>query len=220
MDRKMWECEVEKQPDRARVWWKRHFAVVKALGWTERRALRPYLGVLIQEDQKEIDIADIGCGAYSIIGDIWPETKVNLYASDLLAEKYSSILEELGIAPVTPVEVQDMENLTYPDNRFDIVHCSNALDHCFDPKKAIKEMVRVCKPGGYVYFHHFINVGEKERYHGLHQWNIHHTKDGDCLFWEKIRGDDFLLSNIVSGFMNKVAIDCGRRYLDSILRKS
>lgn len=47
-----------------------------------------------------------------------------------------------------PVEVQDMENLTYPDESFDVVVCINALDHTHDLRKALSELMRV---GDYVY---------------------------------------------------------------------
>lgn len=42
-------------------------------------------------------------------------------------------------------EYQDMEDLDYPDNTFDLVVCINALDHTEDAKLAIKEMIRVSK---------------------------------------------------------------------------
>jgi ubiquinone/menaquinone biosynthesis C-methylase UbiE len=53
--------------------------------------------------------------------------------------------------PLFPIEVQNMEKLTYPDNFFDIVHCVNALDHTGHAEDAVKELIRVCKPGGWVY---------------------------------------------------------------------
>lgn len=48
-------------------------------------------------------------------------------------------------------EVQDMEKMTYPSWCFDIVYCTNALDHTPDALAAVKEMMRVCRPGGWVY---------------------------------------------------------------------
>ncbi len=43
------------------------------------------------------------------------------------------------------VELQDMENLTYPNNSFDLVICVNALDHTKHPVMAVNEMIRVSK---------------------------------------------------------------------------
>ncbi len=48
------------------------------------------------------------------------------------------------------VEFQDMENLTYPDNSFDLVVCINALDHTSNAEKAVQEMMRVSKHWVYI----------------------------------------------------------------------
>lgn len=48
------------------------------------------------------------------------------------------------------VEVQDMENINYPDNTFDLVVCVNALDHTEDAEKALKELIRVARTWVYV----------------------------------------------------------------------
>jgi SAM-dependent methyltransferase len=61
-----------------------------------------------------------------------------------------------------------MEKLTYEDNFFDIVHCLNALDHTRDALTAVKEMIRVCKPGGYVYID--CHLDQLDTGH-LHYWN-------------------------------------------------
>ncbi len=42
------------------------------------------------------------------------------------------------------------ENLPYPDANFDLVYSAFAIEHCADPEKFIKEMVRVCRPGGHI----------------------------------------------------------------------
>jgi hypothetical protein len=57
---------------------------------------------------------------------------------------------------------------------FDIVHCVNALDHTNNPQKAIEEMKRICKPGGWIYLRHAPN--QKDKYGGIHKWNA--TVDG------------------------------------------
>lgn len=42
-------------------------------------------------------------------------------------------------------EKQHMENLTYPDNSFDVVACINALDHTRDARQALDELLRVAQ---------------------------------------------------------------------------
>lgn len=50
------------------------------------------------------------------------------------------------------IQCQDLENLTYPDNTFDLVITSDILEHVRHPWEAIREIYRVLKPGGYHIF--------------------------------------------------------------------
>jgi len=162
--------------------------------------LRHYFGELIG-DKKEVDILDLGSGVLSTIGYVWEGVKVNLTLADVLADEYMKLLKEMDIKPIVPVEKQDMSDLSYPSNTFDIVHCRNALDHTYDPFGAIKEMVRVCKPGGWIYLAHFVHEGKRLGYRGFHQWNIDGEGE-DCLFWNK--ENRFLLSECEPGFKTEV----------------
>ncbi|MCK9599495.1 MAG: class I SAM-dependent methyltransferase [Sphaerochaeta sp.] len=182
--------------------------------------LPPYFGPLIG-DKKEVFIADLGAGMFSTTGSTWPGVKVNLYPSDEMADEYHEILKDHNIKPLIPVEKQNMERLTYPDQMFDIVHCVNALDHVSGPFQAIKEMHRVCKKGGYIYLRHHFNTGRLQRYMGEHQWNITMTIDRNCVFWGKEGG--FLLSDVVGWFKTeaKKEADWERRdMIVSVYRKT
>ena len=44
-------------------------------------------------------------------------------------------------------------NLKFKKNTFDIVFCNGVLHHTSDFKKGIKELYRICKPGGYIYLY-------------------------------------------------------------------
>lgn len=50
------------------------------------------------------------------------------------------------------VSKQDMVNLTYANNSFDVILCSDVLEHIQDDKKAMSELYRVMKPGGWGIF--------------------------------------------------------------------
>lgn len=83
----------------------------------------------------------------------------------------------------------DVQDLPYEDSSFDFVMAAHVLEHLVDPHRAIKEMVRVLKPGGVLlgcltrrsslgmYIHlkwrtHRVNAGEAEGWfarHGLEQ---------------------------------------------------
>ena len=112
---------------------------------------------------------DVGSGAVNVLGSTYKGKTYNIKYTDGLAKEYQKLTD-------TPVEYADMCNLRFKDNSFDIVHCSNALDHCENPVRAIDEMKRVCKK--FVFLRHFINVGKIEQYKGMHQWDIDEFKGG------------------------------------------
>ena len=43
---------------------------------------------------------------------------------------------------------EDIENLTFSDNSFDLFVSQDVMEHILDPEKAFKEIARVLKPGG------------------------------------------------------------------------
>ena len=155
-------------------------------------------------DKKEIKIANLGAGAINLIGNRRRDVKVTVVASDILGNEYKEIWKEMDIKSPVPIEEQDIARLTYKDSEFDIVYCTNALDHCLDPYKALEEMVRVCKFRGWIYLQHHAHEGRRLGYHGMHQWNLDITTSGDCEFWNRERKGTFLLSSIYSGFKNTV----------------
>lgn len=172
----------------------------KAAAFNKKLHLPKYFKDLIG-NKKEVNIAEIGSGMFCTIGSVWDGVKINMYASDILADDYNEILKKHKVKPLIPVKKENMEDLSYPDNFFDIVHCVNALDHTVDAIKALKEMYRVTKPGGYVYLRHFPNVAESEGYYGMHTWNIDLTKNKDCIIWNK--ENKFLLSDFFENISNK-----------------
>lgn len=130
--------------------------------------LSPLVDYLIPliEEKREVKILDVGSGAYSIIGHYLDEIKVDITHCD--NQDFSGFWKKYEATPLIPIEYQDMEKLTYPDESFDIVHSANALDHTRDALAAVKELIRVCKTGGWVYIDcHLdqLNTGHK------HYWN-------------------------------------------------
>jgi len=45
--------------------------------------------------------------------------------------------------------ILDIENITYPDNEFDVIICNHVLEHVDNDKIAMAELYRVLKPGGW-----------------------------------------------------------------------
>lgn len=68
------------------------------------------------------------------------------YGIDPLADKYKKVYSyPEGI----DIRKGFGEQIPFPDEYFDIVFCSSALDHVTDPQKTIGETYRVLKPDGY-----------------------------------------------------------------------
>lgn len=122
-----------------------------------------------QEDHP-IMILDVGSGALPWIKGILG-TKGVIIACDPLSDEYQKIFDYDAHGEDAPVKAF-AESIPFPDNTFDIVHCSNALDHTQNPYKAILEMERVCRPGGMILIQGFENEAIHEDWKGLHQWNI------------------------------------------------
>lgn len=152
-------------------------------------------------NKKSVHIADLGAAMIATTGNLWDGADIHVHASDLLADEYAEIWKDKGESQMIPVEKQDMEKLTYRDNMFDIVHCVNALDHTSDPRAALREMIRVCRPGGWIYLRHIQNEADRQSYKGMHQWNIE-KKGDDCQFWNK--SDRFLLSEVDVRFVTEM----------------
>lgn len=151
--------------ERSTYYYKLKFEKKKAQ-FNKHLPLLPYFKDLIG-DKQEVLIAELGAGPVNTIGNYWPGVQVKITASDIMWPVYKEWWDE---EPLVPIELQDMEHLTYPDNSFDIVHCVNALDHTMNPHKAVEEMKMICKPGGVIYLRHASS--QKKLFGGHHYHNI------------------------------------------------
>jgi len=122
-----------------------------------------------------IKILDVGAGPVTMLGKKWNGKEIEITSVDPLAEKYNELLNKNNINPPVRTQVGFAERLTgqFEENSFDIVHAINSLDHCFNPLRAMEQMLTVVKKGSYVVLYHSINEGKKHNYSGLHQWNFY-----------------------------------------------
>lgn len=64
-------------------------------------------------------------------------------------EEWCKYIEEKGRGKIIAGEA-DIQHLHYPDNTFDKIVSVSVMEHIIDDKSAIKEMMRVLKPGGLI----------------------------------------------------------------------
>jgi O-methyltransferase / aklanonic acid methyltransferase len=112
----------------------------------------------VTRGMKTLDIAT-GTGAVlsrlaSRVGPEGRATGIDM-SSSILAE--ARRIMEVGGHTNFDLQKMDAEQLEFPDRSFDIVTCAFALFMFPDMKLALREMYRVCKPGGKIAITYFNN---------------------------------------------------------------
>lgn len=96
---------------------------------------------------------DVGCGTgnRSMLAakNFGVAEFVGLDGSDASLETAVRVAKEEDFDRFTPVKGNLLE-MPFPDNSFDVVVSWGVLHHTDDPLRGFSEMVRVCRPGGYV----------------------------------------------------------------------
>ncbi|OBF20585.1 methyltransferase type 11 [Mycobacterium kubicae] len=100
-----------------------------------------------------LSLLDIGCGPGTITVDLAARIAPGVVtaveqADDALALARAEAARQ-GVSNISFV-TSDVHSLDFPDDTFDIVHAHQVLQHVADPVQALREMKRVCVPGGVV----------------------------------------------------------------------
>jgi 2-polyprenyl-3-methyl-5-hydroxy-6-metoxy-1,4-benzoquinol methylase len=110
-------------------------------------------GYLLPHLRPGLSVLDVGCGPGTITVDLAARvapgrvTAIEMTEDALgLARTEAQTRGQSNIDFVT----SDVHALDLPDDTFDIVHAHQVLQHVADPVQALREMRRVCKPGGIV----------------------------------------------------------------------
>ena len=89
----------------------------------------------------------------------------------------------------TAMDKQDITQLTYEDNRFDVIICNHVLEHIPDDKLAMSELFRVLKPGGYAILQTPMKKGKT-----IEDITLNDPKEQERLFGQndhvRVYGDD------------------------------
>jgi SAM-dependent methyltransferase len=147
-----------------------------------------------------VRVLDVGSGPISVLGDVparWPNA--TLISLDPLASVYNRLLDGAGLDRVPRVtfglsEFPD----SFVDGPVDVIHCRNALDHAFDPVRAIIQLLGMLRPGGRMVLRHFENEGAHGGYGGLHNWNFTRSDEGHFIVWCRDYGVD--VSDLVAPY--------------------
>ncbi|MGY1702105.1 methyltransferase domain-containing protein [Geodermatophilus sp. SYSU D00766] len=107
-------------------------------------------GYLLPHLRPGLELLDVGCGPGTITVDlarrVAPGRVLGIDVSaDPLGEA-RDLAEREGVA--VTFAVGDVYALDLPDDAVDVVHAHQVLQHLTDPVAALREMARVCRPGG------------------------------------------------------------------------
>jgi SAM-dependent methyltransferase len=109
-------------------------------------------GYLLPSLRAGLDLLDVGCGPGTITVDlaarVAPGRVVGLDAAAAPLTEARAAAERAGVA--VTFQVGDVYALDLPDDSFDVVHAHQVLQHLTDPVAALREMARVCRPGGLI----------------------------------------------------------------------
>ena len=127
-----------------------HESVLRSHSWRTAENSAGYLLPLLRPGMA---LLDIGCGPGTITADLasrvapGPVTAVDAADAVLATARAETGRRGLGNVSFT---VADTHHLPFPDDSFDVVHAHQVLQHVADPVRALREMRRVCRPGGHV----------------------------------------------------------------------
>lgn len=101
--------------------------------------------LLENEDFKNRSLLDAGCGTG------WFSRRACELGADVVSlDIGKSLLEEVKKKCNSKVLVGDVLSLQFKDNSFDFVVSSELIEHTSDPRRAVKEIVRVTKQNGFI----------------------------------------------------------------------
>lgn len=125
--------------DSRNSWWNDDFVALMAqrLGWARRTR-----------------VLDVGCGAGHWTRTIAPHLAANATITAVDRDPvwsdgnvaWARKLTEQGTT--VAIHAGDVTALPFPDSAFDFVTCQTVLIHVADPRRALREMLRVLAPGG------------------------------------------------------------------------
>lgn len=103
--------------------------------------------------QEAHEVLDVGCGigaGPAYVARTFGCRVVGVDLSERMIGWARRRVHEEGVADLVELRTADVLALPFPANRFDVVVCESVLAFVEDKAQAIRECVRVTRPGGYV----------------------------------------------------------------------
>ncbi|GAB3984418.1 class I SAM-dependent methyltransferase [Plantactinospora veratri] len=127
-----------------------HESVLRSHRW---RTADNSAGHLLAHLTPGMALLDVGCGPGTITVDlaalVAPGRVTAVEITDDALQLARTEAQTRGRSNID-FTVADVHALDLPDDAFDVVHAHQVLQHVADPVQALREMGRVCRPGGIV----------------------------------------------------------------------
>lgn len=105
------------------------------------------------------EVLECACGTGLLTGVIAPRCK-SLLATDFSEKMLKRAQKKCGKYGNVQFESADILQLCYADERFDTVVAANVIHLLAQPERALRELERVCKPGGKIILPTYMNGTE------------------------------------------------------------
>ncbi|MBL6989636.1 MAG: class I SAM-dependent methyltransferase [Bacteriovoracaceae bacterium] len=109
--------------------------------------------------KEQYTLLDVGCACGQFIYFCKGQKNCIPSGVEVSAPQVQFATEKLGL----DVHCGTLQQAGIKDESFDVVHCAHTLEHIPTPKEMIKELVRVLKPGGFLFIE-VPNVYSKQNY--------------------------------------------------------
>jgi SAM-dependent methyltransferase len=127
-----------------------HESVLRSHRWRTAENSAAYL---LPHLKPGMSVLDVGCGPGTITADLAARVEPGqVTAVEVTVDALALARAEAAARRRSNIRfvVCDVHSLEFPDDTFDVVHAHQVLQHVTDPVRALREMRRVCKPGGIV----------------------------------------------------------------------
>ena len=125
-----------------------------------RKANRALCAAVAQWIGAEDEVLECACGT-GLLSGVIAERCRRLVATDFSAKMLQQARRKLRAYENVTFEEADILRLRYPDGQFDAVVAANVIHLLDEPYTALRELDRVCRPGGTIIIPTYMNRTER-----------------------------------------------------------